>query len=84
MRSLRDKGWYITNIVTFEAAFRGKADILALPVQSARALKGLFENLWCEEEYFSDAVTRSVTCPTEAVSEPLKPQRGLLLAQRLF
>ncbi|GAB1311860.1 hypothetical protein MFIFM68171_02070 [Madurella fahalii] len=61
MRSLRDKDWYIPDIVTFEAAFRGKVDMLALPVQSARALKGLFEDLGCEEEFLSEAVTRSVT-----------------------
>lgn len=61
MRSLRDKGWYIPDIVTFEAAFRGKVDMLALPVQSARAMKGLFEDLSCKEEFLSEAVTRRVT-----------------------
>lgn len=61
MRSLRDKDWYIPDIVTFESAFRGKVNMLALPVQSARALKGLFEDLWCEEEFLSEAVTRTIT-----------------------
>ncbi|KAK3385925.1 hypothetical protein B0H63DRAFT_560413 [Podospora didyma] len=61
MRSIRDRDWYIPDIVTFEAAFRGKVDMLALPVHSARALKGLFKDLCCEEEFLSEAVTRSVT-----------------------
>lgn len=61
MRSLCDEGWYIPDDVTFEVAFRGKADMLALPVQSARALKYLFEDLWCEEEFLSEAVTRTIT-----------------------
>lgn len=61
MRSLRDKGWYIPDIVTFETAFRGRIDMLALPVQSTRALKGLFEHLWCEQEFLSAAVKRTIT-----------------------
>ncbi|KAK7697413.1 hypothetical protein SLS64_013551 [Diaporthe eres] len=61
MRSLRDKEWYIPDIVTFESAFRGKIDILALPVQSTRALKDVLEDLWCEEQFLSKAVTRAVT-----------------------
>lgn len=60
MRSLDDKDWYIPNIVTFEAAFRGKVNMLALSVQSAKKLQHLFEVLWCEEKFLSDAVTRTV------------------------
>lgn len=61
MRSLRDKEWYIPDIVTFESAFRGKIDMLALPVHSTRALKDLFEDLWCGPRFLSRAVTRAVT-----------------------
>lgn len=61
MRSLHDKGWYIPDIVTLESAFRGKIDMLALPVQSTRVLKSLFEVLGCEQEFLSAAVTRAVT-----------------------
>jgi hypothetical protein len=60
MRSLHDKNWYIPDIVTFEAEFRGKVDMLALQVQPTRELKGLLEDLWCEEEFLSEAVTRTI------------------------
>lgn len=61
MRSLREKNWYIPDIVTFESAFRGKIDMLALPVQSARAMIDVFEDFRCEEKFLSKAVTRDVT-----------------------
>lgn len=61
MRSLRDKDWYIPDIVTFEAAYRGKIDMLALSVQSARELKDLFEALGCQKEFLSAAIARTVT-----------------------
>lgn len=60
MRSLRDKDWYIPNIITFEAAFRGKVNMLALSVQSVRALEDLFKDLRCEEKHLSEAVMRTV------------------------
>lgn len=61
MRSLGEKGWYIPDIVTFEAAFRGKVDMLAFPVQSVRVLKTLFVDLRCEEVFLSKAVMRTIT-----------------------
>lgn len=61
MYSLYDEDWYIPDIVTFEAAFRGKVDMLALSVQSVRALKDLFNDLFCEKKFLSTAVTRTVT-----------------------
>lgn len=76
MRSLSDRDWYIPDIVTFEAAFRGKVDMLALPVQSVRALKDLFEDLWCEKEFLSAAVTRTVT-PDGMTVRNLRDERGL-------
>lgn len=80
MRSLRDKGWYIPDIVTFESAFRGKIDMLALPVQSTRALKGLFEDLGCEQEFLSAAVTRAITPNGITVRDDCEEQN---LRQRL-
>lgn len=61
MRSLRDKDWYIPDIVTFEEAFRGKIDMLALSVQSSRELKDLFDDLGCQKKSLSVAVAPIVT-----------------------
>lgn len=69
MRSLRDKNWYISDIVTFESAFRGKIDMLALPVQSARAMIDMLEGLWCEKKFLSKAVMRAVTPDAMAVRD---------------
>ena len=66
MRSLNDvddleqNSWYIPDIVTFEAAFRGKVDMLALSVQSVRALKDFFVDLRCDVEFLSEAVTQCI------------------------
>lgn len=80
MRSLRDEDWYIPDDVTFESAFRGKVDMLALLVQPTRALKGLFEDLWCEDEFLSEAVTRNITPDGIAVRNVCEEQN---LRQRL-
>lgn len=61
MRSLRNKYWYIPNVVNFEAKFRGKVNMLALSVQSARALEDMFEDLLCKGKLLSEAVVRNVT-----------------------
>lgn len=74
MSSIRDKFWYIPDIVTFETAFRGKIDMLALPVQSARALKDLFQHLWCGGRFLSAAVTRTVTPNGMTVRNVLQEQ----------
>jgi hypothetical protein len=60
MQSFHDKDWYIPDRVTFEAAFRGKVNMLALRVQHAIRLKDLFEDLGCERKTLSKAVTQSV------------------------
>jgi hypothetical protein len=60
MLSFRDRDWYIPDRVTFEAALRGKVNMLALRVQPAIRLKGLFEDLGCERKFLSEAVTQSV------------------------
>jgi len=60
MQSFRDKDWYIPDKVTFEAALRGKVNMLALRVQPAIKLKGLFEDLGCERKFLSEAATQSV------------------------
>ena len=60
MQSFRDKDWYIPDRVTFEAALRGKVNMLALRVQSAIRLKDLFKDLGCERKFLSEAVTQSV------------------------
>jgi len=46
--------------VTFEAALRGKVNMLALRVQPAIKLKGLFKDLGCERKFLSEAATQSV------------------------
>lgn len=80
MRSLRDKGWYIPDIVTFESAFRGKIHMLAFPVQSTRALKGLFRDFGCAQEFLSAAVTQTVTPDGITVRDVCEEQN---LRQRL-
>lgn len=70
MRSFCDKDWYIPDRVTFEAALRGKVNMLVLRVQAAMRLKGLLEDLGCREKFLSEAVTRSVRPHGVAVPDP--------------
>lgn len=80
MRSLRDNDWYIPDTVTFESAFRGKINILALSVQSTRALKDLFVDLGCEDKCLSEAVTQTITpdgIPVRNVCEEQNLRRRL-------
>jgi hypothetical protein len=70
MRSFCDKDWYIPDRVTFEAALRGKVNMLVLRVQAAIRLKGLLEDLGCEEKFLSEAVKRSVRPHGVAIPNP--------------
>lgn len=61
LRSMDSSLWYIPDRATLESAFRGKAELLNLPVTSVRKLKDLFKNLRCEELFLSSAVEEEVT-----------------------
>jgi len=60
MRAMDELDWYIPDSVPFEAAFRGKVDMLSLPVKSAKLLKKVLEVLGCEQKFLSESVCQEV------------------------
>ncbi|RYO93890.1 hypothetical protein DL762_000845 [Monosporascus cannonballus] len=72
LRSMDDMDWYIPDSATLETAFRGKVDMLSLPVKSVRMLRGLFEDLDCKNMFLSSAVETvepSGTCIRDRLGE---------------
>ena len=59
-RSVDDGDWYIPDRATLESAFRGKVDILSLPVKSVMMLRDIFEKLGCEDMFLSSAIEETV------------------------
>ncbi|RYP69608.1 hypothetical protein DL770_008214 [Monosporascus sp. CRB-9-2] len=83
LRSVDDADWYIPDSATLETAFRGKVDMLSLPVKSARMLRGLFEDLGCKDMFLSSAVEETVepsgTCICDRLREDnLKTRLGYI------
>jgi hypothetical protein len=72
MRSIRGKDWYIPDKTTLYSAFRGKIDLLNLPVKLVRKFRGLFTALHCEDIFLSSAVQEEVESNGMGVRDQLR------------
>lgn len=60
LHSVDDSDWYIPDQATLESAFRGKVNLLSLPVALIRDLESIFKILGCEDRFLSSSVKQAV------------------------
>lgn len=60
LRSITDGNWYVPDMAILESAFRGKADLLGIPVRSILDSRCVFEQLECQNMFLSRCVEETV------------------------
>lgn len=71
-RALKDPDWYIPDRLTLESAFRGRIDLLNLPVKAVQSYSCFFSRLKCHTLYLSHVIIEAVEAQGLKVRDMVK------------